>query len=164
MHEVRIEPDARTFRNVIRALDDEANGEQLRDDLASEFRGILDEIAEEQRSGLMSMATGGLPHAGEPLRNAISDRITVDIRMSGRSAGARIRVRKAGMPRRFVNAAKRTNTAQWRRQVFGRNVWITQISGAEGWFDDPLDAGKTRFRVAAKRALDNVAQRIDRKT
>ncbi len=163
--EVRIEPDRRQFARVIRALEDEADGNRLRADIAESFESLLEGVVDEQRSGLMSMSTGGLEHAGEPLRNAISDRITVDVRIAaGKSGGARIRVLKSGMPRSFLNAAKRTNERSWRRQVYGRDIWVTQISGAYRWFDDPIDNNRARFRVAAKKALDDVAQRIDRKT
>ena len=163
--ELRVEPDRRQFARVIRALDDEADGDKLRRDIAENFEALLDEVVQEQRAGLMAMSTGGLGHAGEPLRNAISDRVTVDVRIaSGKSGGARIRVLKPGMPRQFLNAAKRTNRASWRRQVFGRDIWVTQLSGAQGWFDNPIDHHRARFRVAVKRTLDDVAQRIDRKT
>lgn len=163
MLEYKVEPDAKVFRRVALALNDEADGDELRSDLAETFEGLLETVVAEQRSGLMSMASAGLPHAGIPLRNAISDRVTVDVRFGGRGAGARIRVRKAGMPRKFVNAAKRTNDAQWRRQVFGK-TWIVQLSGAEDWFDDPIKRLGPKAQRAAGRAVDRVAQRIDRKT
>lgn len=164
MHDARVVPDRTSFERVARALEDEGDGDELRDDLADGFREILTDLVQVQRSGLMSLGNGGLQHAGEPLRTAIADRMTVDVRISGKSGGARIRARKPGMPRGFHNAPKRTNSHQWRHKVFGRDVWVTQISSAAGWFDDPIDAGAPRFRAAARRALSNVADRIDRKT
>lgn len=163
MLQYHVEPDSKQFRRVAAALDDEADGREIRSDLSEAFEGLLETIAGEQRSGLMAMSSGGLPHAGEPLRNAIAERIAVDIRFGGRSAGARIRVRKGGMPRKFVNAAKRTNDAQWRRQVFGK-TWVVQLSGAEDWFDDPIKRLGPKAHRAAGKALDRAAQRIDRKT
>ena len=164
MHDVRVVPDHTSFERVARALEDEGDGDELRDDLADHFRDILEDLVQVQRSGLMSLGSGGLQHAGEPLRTAIADRMTVDVRISAKSGGARIRARKVGMPRGFHNAPKRVNSHQWRHKVFGRDVWVTQISSAEGWFDDPIEAGAPRFRAAARRCLDNVADRIDRKT
>lgn len=163
MLQYHVEPDSKQFRRVAAAIDDESDGRELRADLTHTFEDLLDGIVAEQRSGLMAMASGGLPHEGEPLRNAISERIAVDIRFSGRSAGARIKVRKSGMPRRFVNAAKRTNDAQWRRRVFG-GAWVVQLSGAQDWFDDPIKRLGPKAHRAAGRAVDRVAQRIDRKT
>lgn len=160
---IRAEPDARSFARVVHALDAEADGRHWRADLAAEFEDILQDVVREQKSGLMGMRTGGLDHAGEPLRNAIADRMEIEIRFGGRSAGARIIAHKSGLPRRFANAPKRTNAPSWRRRVFGRDVWVQQI-GAPKWFDEPIEAHGARYRAAARRVLDDVAQRIDRKT
>ncbi|MER7002205.1 hypothetical protein ABT297_04040 [Dactylosporangium sp. NPDC000555] len=160
MH-ARIEPDRRSFARVAHALDEEADGERLRRDLVAGFEEILDDVMREQKAGLMGMSSAGLPHAGEPLRTAIADRMEVQIKLSGRSAGARIVAHRRGLPRGFGNAPKRTNARSWRHRVYGRDVWVTQI-GAPGWFDDPVKAHRTRYRAAARRVLVDMSQRIAR--
>lgn len=164
MAQIRVEPDARSFRDLARALDDEADGREIRQDIVAGLTEILEEVRNEQRSGLMAMSTGGLPHAGESLREAISSSLVVDVRPGTRSLGARVRAERHGMPRNFRNAPKRTNAHQWRHRVYGRDVWVTQVSGAENWFDDPILRHGARFRAAARRVLENAALRIDRKT
>lgn len=161
---VQVVPDHHSFQRVATALAAEANGGARQREIVEAFTKILEKVRSEQRAGLMAMSSSGLPHAGEPLREAISAGLEVDVRLGGRFAGARIKATKHGMPRSFVNAAKRTNAKQWRHRVYGRDVWVTQISGAEGWFDRPIDLHGAKFRAAARRVLDNAALRIDRKT
>jgi hypothetical protein len=161
---VHIEPNAQNFRTVARALRDEGDGRELKRELAEEFRDILGEIVDEQRGLLMGMSSGGLPHAGEPLRQAISAGLKISVRTTGKAAGARIRAVGSRVPRNFRNAPKRFNAHEFRHPIFGTAVWVTQISGAEGWFDRPIEAHRAKARRRAERALEDMALRIQRKT
>lgn len=155
--------DEASFTRVARALADEGDGQELRTDLAEGLHAALEPGLAEVRSALMGMATGGLPHGGEPLRQAVAAGTQIDVQLGGQSAGARISVSKHGMPRGFANAGKRLNQRQFRHRVYGRDMVVIQV-GAPGWFDDTLARGATRYRLAAARALDNVADRIGRKS
>jgi len=158
MDTVEVRADASSFGRVARSLDEESDGEHLRKDLVEGFRAALEPAVDEVRGALMQMASGGLAHAGEPLRLAVAQHVVVSV---GRRSAA-IRALKTGMPRGFWNAPKRLNQRQFRHRVYGRDVWVTQV-GAPGWFDDTLQRNQTRYRVAARRALDDMADRIGRK-
>jgi hypothetical protein len=152
--------DFASFERVAAAIKEEEDGKQLRLDLIAGFRAALEPAVNEVRSALMAMGSGGL-HA-EPLREAVARQIKTQVRLSGRSAGVRIRAGKNGMPRGFRNAPKRINQRSWRHQIFGTDAWVTQV-GAPGYFDDTVERGRSRYEAAAYRALDNVAERIGRK-
>jgi len=151
-----IRPDHPSFRRVADALDEESDGRRIRQDLRDLFAEVLRPAVRDVRAALM--AGGGSAHDGEPLRQAIAHNIVMHIE-TGSKASASIRVLKHGMPRDFWNAPKRFNQRRWRHKVYGRDVWVSQV-GAPGWFDDTLRRNRQRYRVAARRALANMAERI----
>jgi len=157
---VKIEPDHESFRSVGFALDAEADGRNLNEDMAELLGDALRPAIQDVRGALFA-GSGGLPHAGEPLRQAIAAHLVVDVRV-GRAVSARIRALKEGMPRNFWNAPKRFNERRFRHPVHGKNVWVSQI-GAPGWFDDTMARNQARYRIAVRRALDKMAERIGRK-
>ncbi len=157
-----MQPDPASGRRVAAALDAEADGHEWRRELATELHAALAPGVDAARAAVLSMP-GGLPHAGEPLRQAVAAAVTADIRLSGSSAGARIRARKSGMPRGFTNAPKRLNGRGWRHPVFSPDVWVAQ-RGAPGWFDNTLRPLRPAMRAAAERALQARAQRIARRS
>ncbi|MCX4468968.1 hypothetical protein OOK41_01340 [Micromonospora sp. NBC_01655] len=161
MDVVEVRPDPATFRRVAAALDAEADGRQWRRELATELHAALAPGVDAARAAILAMP-GGLPHAGEPLRQAIAAAVVSEIRLTG-AAGARIRVRKRGMPRNFPNAPRRTNARRgWRHPVFSPDVWVTQ-RGEPGWFDDTLLRRRPAMRAAAEKALQARARRIARR-
>jgi hypothetical protein len=159
---LQVEADSRSFNDVARALESEADGAHLRRDLAENLRTAAAPAVGQVRSNLMGRAGGGLPHAGEPLRSAIAAGVKADAHIGGHSAGVSIVALKRGLPRNFPNAPKRFNARAFRHRVYGRDVWVRQV-GAPGWFDDTLQHGQDRYRVAVRRALEDVAERIARR-
>lgn len=152
----------RELAQLARALDDEADGEEFRADLARNIHRVLEPAVAEARSAVLSMAGGGLEHAGEPLRASVAAATESHVRVTARSGVVSIRARKNGMPRRFYNAAKRLNSRKgWRHQVFGRDVWVQQI-GQPGWFDDVMDRRGPGCRLAVKEAMQDMAARVAR--
>ncbi len=153
--------DEASKRRVLRGLDGERHGRRLMQDIADEFEKALRPAEEEVKGALFAMADGGLPTQGEPLRQAIAQHLVIDVDIRAQSTRVSLRALKEGMPRDFWNAPKRLNERSWRHRVYGRDVWVTQI-GAPGWFDDTLHRNETRYRLAARRALDKMAERIGR--
>jgi hypothetical protein len=149
------------LRDVGTALKYEEDGARLRRALTKELRTAVAPAVAEAKGRVMAMGTAGLPHAGEPLRAAVARRVTAQARLTGRSAGVRVRASKKGMPRGFANAPKRLNAAGgWRHPVFGdADRWVDQ-TGAPGWFDDPLRARRAEYRQAVERAVKDMADRI----
>lgn len=155
--------DSEDLRDLARALSAETNGKALRRDLAKNLRAALEPAKVEVRANLMSMASAGVPVDGPPLRTAILKNMKADARLTGRSAGARLRIRKKGMPRGFNNAPKRLNRkAGWRHKVWGRDVWVQQF-GKPDYFDDATTRRRGEYRRAVIAAMNECARRIARK-
>ncbi|MFY1669492.1 hypothetical protein ACN27G_05990 [Plantactinospora sp. WMMB334] len=165
MDVVVVEPDHGSFARVARALDAEATGAQWRREVAEELHEALRPGVAAVRGQLLGMPSGGgMERDGEPLRQAVAAQVHTDVRMAGSWSGARIRVRRIGMPRNFANAPKRLNSRRgWRHPVFRASVWTHQL-GEPGWFDDPLRRLRPRLRAAAERALARRAERIGRRS
>lgn len=159
-----IEPDHAKFQKLARALDEEADGKEWARETAIELHAALEPGVSAVRSAVMGMGSGGLPHAGEPLRAAVATGVESIARFDGKRPGARIRAKKTGMPRGFNNAPARLNSRRgWRHPVFGNEEsWVTQ-RGQPGWFDDTLRRMHPALRAAAERVLNNRAKRISRK-
>jgi len=160
---IELSIDQESLQALARRLNEEADGKKLRRDLAKNLREALEPAKQEIRAGLMGMATAGLPTAGEPLRAAVLANLKAEARLTGRSTGARLRIRKKGMPRGFANAPKRLNRQRgWRHQVFGRDVWVQQIGEPE-YFDRPTRQHKARYRAAVRAVMEDTARRITRR-
>lgn len=163
MYYVSVEPDRVSFSRVTRALDDEADGAEWRRETAGELHQALEPGVIAVRGAIEGMATSGIPHAGEPLRQAVAAGVEAMGRYDTKVGGARIRAKRLYGVRGFVNAPKRLNARRgWQHPVGGGRVQVTQI-GRPGWFDDPLKRLHPRLRIAAERALQNRARRISRK-
>jgi hypothetical protein len=159
---IEVHPDEDSFRRVARALADEGDGKELRRQLIRDLRAIMQPAADEAKANVMGMRSGGLPHAGEPLRSAVAAGVKVVVRL-GRNPAVAIKASRNGMPRNFRNAPKRLNERKgWRHKVYGRDVWVTQM-GAPEWFDKPIRRRRKHMERAVEKALEDVARRIDRK-
>ncbi|MFI6270735.1 hypothetical protein [Micromonospora zamorensis] len=157
---IEVSVDQQQLQAVARRLSQEADGKKLRRDLAKNLRAALDPAKQEIRSGLMSMSTAGLPTDGPPLRAAVLKNLKAEARLTGRSTGARLRIRKKGMPRDFPNAPKRLNRkGGWRHQVYGRDVWVRQL-GEPDYFDRPTRQNKAVYRAAVRAAMADSIRRI----
>lgn len=162
---IGLEVDTADLKRLSAALRAEENGAQLRRDLTTAIRRSLRPAVAEAKSSIRSMpSTGGLGKAaGGGLRQAIARRVRAEARLGGRTVGARVKVVKVGMPRGFINAAKRTNRAAgWRHPVFGRDRWVHQ-TGLPNWFDGPMQRNKAVYREAVKHAMADTARRITRR-
>lgn len=151
--------DQRALQHLARAMRQEADGAELRRDLMRTIKKALEPARDDARTAIKQMHSGGLPHDGEPLREAIARRITVQLKFSGRSAGAAVRAKRRGMPRGFEHAPKRTNRQHWRHRVYGRDVWVEQV-GSPRWFDDTMKDHRQEARAAVVEAMRDMAKRL----
>lgn len=157
---VELSVDAQALKALGKALGAEADGKKLRRQLAKDLRTALEPALGEIRTGLMGMPSQGvMPTEGGPLRTEVLKHLKAEARLSGRSTGARIRLKKRG-PRGFEMAGRRLNRKKgWRHRVFGRDVWVKQI-GRPGWFDDPTKENRARYRAAVLGVMNDTAARI----
>lgn len=144
---------------LLGALRAEEDGKKLRRDLARDMRGALKPAVAEAKASIMGMSTAGLSMA-PALRPAIARRIRAEVRLSGRSTGARVKAKKLSEDvRGFRNAPKLTNRAGWRHPLWGGDTWVNQV-GKLNWFDDPMQHHVREYRRAVMGAMEAMARRI----
>ncbi|WP_328962974.1 hypothetical protein [Streptomyces virginiae] len=145
---------------LARALRAEADGKQLRKELAKNLRDALKPGAVQAKSAIMAMSSSG-PGTAPALRSAIAKKIRPEVKLGGNWSGARIKAFKTRNVRGFVNAPKRTNRPRgWRHLVYGRpDSWVTQY-GVDHWFDYALIYDTPRYKAAVHEAMEAMARRI----
>jgi len=157
------------LKMVAKALRHEADGKQLRKELLASIKAALEPLRDEVRNSILSMESAGLPHEGEPLRQAIANKVIVQVRTGGRATGAGLKAGRKGMPRGFEHAPRRLNAKKFRHPVFQRttkkgvfiDVWVNQI-GKPRWFDDPIRDRRKEFVGKVEDVVKAMAQRIAR--
>jgi hypothetical protein len=148
----------RDLAGVSRAMRKEADGKELRKDLIKELKTAIDPAVSAVAGKLRAMP--GTIHGAPPLGSYLASRTKATVRLSGRMTGVRVSIGKTPKIRNFTYAARRLNRGQWRRQVYGRGVWVVQRSSIEGYFDDTLNADKRKYRKAVENAVDKMARRL----
>ncbi|AVH58661.1 MULTISPECIES: hypothetical protein [Streptomyces] len=145
---------------LVRAIRQEADGKELRKELAKNMRDALKPAAVQAKSGIASMASGGAgPGTSPALRSAIAKKIRPEVKLGGRWTGARVKARKTPTVRGFANAPKRTQSDTWRTQSWGNGVWRNQ-PGKLNWFDRATSAHKAEYKQAVFEAMEAMAERI----
>lgn len=144
---------------LVRAVRAEADGKQLRKELAKNMRDALKPAASQAKSGIMAMASTG--HGSAPaLRSAIAKKIRPEVKLGGNWSGARIKAFKTRNVRGFANAPKRTNRSRgWRHLTYGREPWVQQ-HGKTLWFDHAMDGDTNVYTQAVHEAMESMARRI----
>lgn len=145
---------------LVRAIRAEADGKELRKELAKNLRDALKPAAVQAKSGIMSMGSSGVgPGSAPALRSSIAKKIRPEVKLGGRWTGAKVKARKTPTIRGFANAAKRTQSDTWRTQSWGNGVWRNQ-PGKLDWFDSATTAHKAEYKQAVFEALEDMARRI----
>ncbi|MFJ9243811.1 hypothetical protein [Streptomyces sp. NPDC101776] len=144
---------------LARALKAEADGKQLRKELAQNLREALKPGADQAKGAIMGMIS--LNGSQPALRSAIAKKIRPEVKLGGRWTGARVKAFKTKNIRGFPNAPKRTNSARgWRHPVFGNtNVWVQQRGKLE-WFDKAFRGREGIYKQAVHEAMEDMARRI----
>ncbi|MET8172850.1 hypothetical protein [Streptomyces clavifer] len=145
---------------LVRAIRQEADGKQLRKDLAKNMRDALRPGAAAAKSSVMALGSAGLS-TGPSLRNAVAKKIRPEVKLGGRWSGARVKAFKTPNIRGFTNAPKRINRRQggWRTLTYGHEPWRTQ-TGKPGWFDDSFVNDADAYRAAVHEAMEDMARRL----
>jgi hypothetical protein len=144
---------------LVRALRAEEDGKELRKELAKSMREVLKPAAEQAKSAVMSMPSGG-HNAGPGLRSYVARKIRPEVKLGGRWSGARVKAFKTPGLRGFANAPKRLNRPRgWRHLTYGHEPWVTQ-HGKDHWFDRAMDGRQAAARQAVHEAMEAMAQRI----
>lgn len=147
--------DQTKLRAVAAKLMSQDNGRKLKAAFGKELRIAVEPALPVIRTELMQM--GGSIISDPPLRQAVADNLSSNVRTTGNSPGVRVRIARKSMPRGFDNAARRINAGQWSHPVYGRAGTSVTQTGRRGFFDDPLQARKDEMRRAIAAALDSWA-------
>lgn len=160
---LQVTVDASELKHFGQLLQKAADPKKLRRELAKDLRKALQPAVGTAKAAI----TGGLTHTSHAnpspaLGPSIARNIKAEVRLSGRSTGARVKVKKTRNVRGFVNAPKLTNRDKWRRPVWGdREDWVDQV-GKPDWFDDSMHQYEAKYRAAIMAALEDWARRITR--
>lgn len=160
---VSVEVRQDELRDLIRALRAEADGKELRKELAKSLRDTLKPHADKAKNGALSIPSGGSATSPK-LRPAIAKGVQQRVNLTMRGAGASVRARRTPRIRNFTNAPKRTNSTKgWRTQSWGNDVWREQV-GKPDWFDNAMRGIAPEATADVRRIIDEMARRIANRT
>jgi hypothetical protein len=159
-----IKPERLT--DLAKALKAEEDGKELRRELLRNFRTALAPARDAARAAIKSMPVKGRHGVGgQQLRAGIARRIVVQTRLSGKFPGVSLKAKKTPNIRDFSNAPKRMQRRKgFRHPVFGDTEWWVTQMGKPGWFDNAVDQRRGEYRRAVAQVLDEMAERIKRRT
>lgn len=152
-------PAEREMYRLGRACRSLEDGKEVRRDITKAAREVLNPSRNAARQAVKAIPSKG--HAGPKLRNAVANKVMVQIKLSGRYPGATLRAKKTPNLRRFRNAPKRLNArAGWTHpSIEDPTVQRRQI-GKPGWFDDTTRRDRGIYRRAMLGVLNAHEKRI----
>lgn len=159
---VELSIDTDDLRQFAAILNRSADPKRLRRELAKDLRGALQPAVQQARAGINAVGHDSRSRPSPALRPTIGRNIRAEVRLTGRTTGARVKVKKTRNVRGFLNAPKLMNRDSFRHRVFGGEEWVEQF-GKPGWFDDPMQEGMSRYRAAVHRVMEAWAARMARK-
>jgi hypothetical protein len=157
--------DSGDLKRVTRQLREQANGKELVRDLRTGLRDVLRPVASEAKAAYRSAPSrrGGARRRGGSLRAALARATRVEVRTTGRMAGARIRVDGRKMP-----AGQRSlpqmweGTKRWRHPVYGnREVWVNQR--ARPTFDRTVQRHEDEATRKVEEVLEGIRRKLERR-
>jgi hypothetical protein len=157
------------LRKLNRDLRAAADGRELRKELSREWRGILTPIKAEVQAAYRAgpSGRGKARRKGGSLRGALARATRVEVRTTGKLAGARIRVDGRRMPPGMGSLPAMwegpPQGKRWRHPVYGdRDVWVSQQSHPTFY---RVTAGREAGAfAAADHALGAVGRKLERGT
>jgi hypothetical protein len=159
--ELNLSKAERALLDMARALRAEEDGREIKRDIVKQLRKTAGPVRQAVRAAIRSAPTRG--HSGRSIRSAISQKVQVVAKLSGKAVGARIVAKETSSTRGFTNAPRRYNSpAGWHHLTFGEEPEQFQI-GKPGWFDDTIADRKRDFRAAMEEVVKEAAQRVARR-
>lgn len=154
--------DSGDLKRLARALGQVTGGKQLRRELSGGMRDVLRPYVPRVRAAYRGMPSrgGNRRDRRRSLRSLLASSVRVEVRLTGRQAGARIRADGRRMPdhMKALPAYVEGERARWRHPVFGdRDTWIAQPSHPT--FYRTLRPTERQ----ARREIDRVVARIVKK-
>lgn len=158
--DVELSVDQREMQAVGRAIRAEGDGKALRRDLMVGLRAAVEPGISKVQGKLQSIPHGGATSASPALGSFLASKVKAQVRLSGRSTGVAVRMAKTPQLRGFAMASRRLNRTHWRHPVFGRDVWVDQMSPMPDYFDTTLADDRDLYRAAVIEALERMRARM----
>jgi hypothetical protein len=157
--EIRTTGDLKRINRELRKV---ADGKQLGTDMTKASKKVLTPVAAEVKAHYLTQPAfqGRRTREGKPLHLLLAKATKVEVRRTGRLAGARVRVDGRRMPSgmRSLPAYWEGSKPRWRWPVYGdRQHWAT--GHARPGFDRIVEPSAPRVR----REIDQVLQQVKRK-
>jgi hypothetical protein len=159
--------DSKDLKDLNRAFKNVADGKELRKEFTTGLRNILKPLVPEVRAALLaspSMGHEGMSHAQADradLRALLAKATRVEVKLTGKQAGARIRMDGRRMPsglRGLPKAWEGQGGARWRHPTWGnRGRWVQQRPRPTFW------RVVAPHQDRAIREVEEIANRIVRK-
>jgi hypothetical protein len=157
---VEMTVDVDRLRRLSKHLRAESNSKALRKDLVVDLRAAVAPGVSKVQGKLRAIPHEGVATPSPGLGTYLASRTRTVVKLTGWSAGVRVRIPQTPQLRGFKMAARRLNRTHWRHKVFGREVWVEQHSPIPGFFDDTLSEEKEKYRAAVYAALRKHARRL----
>lgn len=104
-----------------------------------------------------------LPKRLKPRGEKVSQSISIN---ASRDPGVTVAIKYGASTKRGLgaqNALLVNRTGSIRHRVFGRNQWVTQHVGGEGWFDKSWNSVAPNVRAEIEHVIEDVENEIVRK-
>jgi hypothetical protein len=161
--------DTGDFKTLNKQFRRVADGKELRKELASGLRGVLRPYVPRVRAAYLASPSKGhafssrARRAQPPLRALLAKATRVEVRLTGRQAGARLRVDGRRMPTgmRSLPAYWEGTKPRWRHPVFGdRDTWVDQR--ARPTFEKVVRPSEAEARREVERVVGRTLDKIAR--
>lgn len=159
---IELSVDQSRLVGLSRAIRAEVDSARLRKDLIVALRAAVAPGVSKVAGKLRAMPSKGLS-AKPAMGTYLASRVKPAVRLSGRSAGVRIRIAQTPALRGFKLAGRRLNRTHWRHPVYGTGTWVVQDSPIPGYFDDTLFADRAQYHAAVIAVCQSMAWRMGRR-
>jgi len=154
--------DSGDLRRVNKQLRQQADGKELRKELSGGLREALNPIRDEVKAAYRAQPgyRGRRTRPGPPLRNLLAKATRVEVRTTGKLAGARLRVDGRKMPAGMRSLPQMwEGSKRWRWPVYGdRRHWAQ--GRARPTFDRTVEPHEDEARRKVEQIVDGVRRKL----
>jgi len=165
---VVVEQDTSELERLGRVLKQHADGKKFRSLFIKDIRAALEPAKGDVRSAALRLPST-YQHRGPGLRQAIARTVAIQVKLSGKTTGVKVRLRRVKIDRDFPFAGRWLNRKGWKHPVPRRartgewvsGDWVTQDSGAaRSWFDDAVRPYQRRAATQVAKIIQDYADMI----
>jgi hypothetical protein len=165
---VRVElVDTGDLKAVRRELRRASNGKELAKELGGAMRDVLRPIRDDVKAAYLAAPSKGRPRrrGGPSLRSLLAKATKMEVRTTGKLAGARIRTDGRKMPAGMGSLPAMwegpPQGKRWRHPVFGdTETWVAQRSTPT--FHRTVEPSETQARAEIERVVGRIFDKIER--